>query len=104
VRIRFGVVALGLIAIIGFDLSDAGCDPLGIAGGRPIVSPAPERPADPCSESCIPDCFCCSSTILAVPAVLNGPLEALPGVPVTALPRLTPGTPPVQDHVPKSIL
>lgn len=103
-RIRFRIVALALLAVIALDIPDAECDPVGIQGDRPGVSASLEHGDDPCSARCVPDCFCCSSTLLAVPVFARGPLELLPGAPVVVLSRVTQGIPPVQDHVPKFLL
>lgn len=103
-RISSRLVALGLLAVIALDIPDAECDPVRIQGDQPGVSASLEHGDDPCSARCVPDCFCCSSTLLAVPVFAKGPLELLPGVPVIVLPRVTQGIPSVQDHVPKSIL
>lgn len=103
-HIGFRLVALALLAVIALDIPDADCDGPGIPGDQPVLSTSPGHDADPCSARCVPDCFCCSSTHLAVPVFARGPLELLPGVPVIVSSRLAQGIPPVQDHVPKSIL
>lgn len=103
-RIGFRIVIVGLLAIIALDMTDASCDPVRIQGDRPVVSAPEEHAGDPCSAQCVPDCFCCSSTLVAVPVFSRGPLDLLPGVPVIVLSRLAQGIPTVQDHVPKSTL
>ncbi len=103
-RIRFRLLALILLAVVALDIPDAACDPMRIPGGHSIMSSMPGQEADPCAASCVPDCFCCSSTLPAVPVFAGQPLELFPGVPVIVLSRLTQGIPSVQDHVPRSTL
>lgn len=103
-RIRLRIVALVLLAVIALDIPDASCDPLEIPDDRPVFSSSPGHDDDPCSACCVPDCFCCSSTHLAVLVFARGSLDLLPGAPIIVLSLPTQGIPPVQDHVPKSIL
>ena len=71
------ILVLGLLAL---DLGDAACDPAIAGAARPEVSPQPMGSADPCSQVCVSDCFCCSSSIPAVS--LSHACELLPGAAV----------------------
>jgi len=74
------LAALALLALIAHDLQDSGCDPLDAA--RPLAlaeTPRDEAPADACAGGCVPDCFCCSTTLPAVEIRLLLPAVALAG-------------------------
>jgi hypothetical protein len=92
-----GVFVLGFVVV---DLGDASCCPLAIPGGGPVVStPRPEVP-DACASFCVPDCFCCSSTVPAAQAAsihLPRPVSERPAL---SLERPTSGFTPVPEHIP----
>ena len=67
------VLILGLLVL---DLGDASCDPLTPPGGGPLISTNGTSAIDPCSGTCVADCFCCSSSVPAVS--LHLVLETLP--------------------------
>jgi hypothetical protein len=95
------LAALALLALIARDLQNSGCDPLDAA--RPLAlaeTPRDAAPADACTGGCVPDCFCCSTTLPAaempplLPAiVLAGRVESVSAA--TAL-----GFSSHPDHVP----
>ena len=90
------VLILGLLAL---DLADAGCDPL-VPAREIAVTTSPNGDADPCSEVCIDDCFCCSSSVAAVrPAPISEPAPTqMMAAPGNA--RSSPGFALPLDHVP----
>ena len=59
------VVALLILGLLVLDLGDAWCDPLIASGADPMISDTGTGAVDPCSGTCVPDCFCCSSNVAA---------------------------------------
>jgi hypothetical protein len=83
------LVALLLTAVVCADVTlDAACDPVGFAGPASTAAAfsSDTDSGDACAESCVPDCFCCSRSEAA------GPALALPGL--TALAQAPSPTPP----------
>ena len=98
------LVALLLAAVVCADVTlDAACDPIGLPGpaSAAAASSADRGPADACAESCVPDCFCCSRSETAGPALVLPGLTALARVPspdpvsVPAIVRPVPQPPPL---------
>lgn len=92
--------ALLVLCILALDLTDAACDPLIISWGTPGLSDVQAGDGDPCGDTCVPDCFCCSSSVPAVHLSLAW--EWAPSVVIATLstPRLSAGFPNFPDHVP----
>ena len=62
---------------------DAACDPINLPGASSAVaaiSPLTGS-ADACASFCVPDCFCCSRSETAGPALTLPPLTALAQAP-----------------------
>jgi hypothetical protein len=75
------LVALLLAAVVCADVTlDAACDPIGLprAASAEAEFCTGSGPADACAETCVPDCFCCSRSETAGPALV------LPGLTVLA--------------------
>ncbi len=97
-------MALLLAAVACADVTlDAACDPVrppGPASAAAAFSAATGN-GDACAESCVPDCFCCSRSEAAVPALVLPDLTALAKVPspdptsVPAIVRPVPEPPPL---------
>jgi len=76
-RTRLRLVALLLTTVVCADVTlDAACDPIGVPRAVTSVVATNAGSTDACAESCIPDCFCCSRSETAGPA-LALPLPAL---------------------------
>ena len=78
------VVALLLAAAVCVDVTlDAACDPIDLSGPASAVAAlsADTGSADACASFCVPDCFCCSRSETAGPALTLPPLTALAQVP-----------------------
>jgi len=79
------LVALLLAAIVCADVTlDAACDPIdlpGSASGATAVSAGGSSPDDSCASFCVPDCFCCSRSETAGPALVLPGLTALAQAP-----------------------
>jgi hypothetical protein len=81
---RLGRVAsLVLLAAVGVDLAgDTRCDvpQFGLEGSAAFSAAIPPGTEEPCASFCVPDCFCCSRSLVARPAVVPpepGPLTAV---------------------------
>ena len=74
------LVALLLAAVVCGDMTlDAACDPIRLPAPAATAAAfsADTVAADACAESCVPDCFCCSRSETAGPALTLPPLTAL---------------------------
>ena len=98
------VLALAVLAVIAFDLGDAGCDPLAIGLGGARVTAAPEAATDGCADLCLPDCFCCASTVAAIPPVTPLRPAAAANAPAMLVTPAVPGFSPLVEHVPLLLL
>lgn len=78
------LVALLLAAVVCADISlGAGCDPIDLpsrTSAAAALSPLGGS-ADACASFCVPDCFCCSRSETAGPALTLPPLTALAQAP-----------------------
>jgi hypothetical protein len=99
------VAACLLLSAIGADIvADTRCDKGSSSSASTAGVRGPlqgQRPTDePCGSFCVPDCFCCSFSVAATPAVL--PPEPGPLAPLDANPleRWSEGVRPVVDHPP----
>jgi hypothetical protein len=67
-------VALVLLALIAADVAtDADCDPLRMAtppAEAEVASAAGDTTADPCADVCLPDCFCCARSVVALSVIV----------------------------------
>jgi hypothetical protein len=98
------IAAILLLGLLGMDLADAACDPLPLPqGDRAHFAAAPE-PQDACADFCVPDCFCCSAGIPAVPGISLPGAWAASGEPAERLENLIAGVSPVVDHIPITAL
>jgi len=93
-----------LFAIAADIVADTRCDKgssssASTAGVRGAVE-GQRQTDEPCGSFCVPDCFCCSSSVAAAPAVV--PPEPRPLAPLAAptLERWSEGVRPVVDHPP----
>ena len=94
-----------LLAVIGLDVAaDAACDSISL--GAPSASTtevrgvAPSGPNERCADFCVPDCFCCSRSVAAGPAVLPPEPQPLTRVDAPATAGRSDGVRPVVDHPP----
>jgi hypothetical protein len=75
------LVAVLLAAVVCADVTlDATCDPIGLpspAATTAALSANDGGATDACAGSCIPDCFCCSRSETAGPALTLPSLTAL---------------------------
>jgi hypothetical protein len=96
------ILALAVLATVVADLGKASCDPVPTLGDDPaLFSPVPAHDDDPCAGFCVPDCFCCSSLIVARELVLtaeSGPSENTLPVPPDSV---SIGASPIPDHPPR---
>ena len=108
--LRWGTVRLAaclLLAVIAADLaSDARCDDGATsARGAAAVSDQGQRQGrthEPCTDFCVPDCFCCSRSVAAGPALLLPEPERLLLFDAPAPERWLEGVRPVVDRPPLS--
>jgi hypothetical protein len=78
------LVALLLAAVVCADVTlDAACDPIGLAGPASTAAAfsADTGTGDACAETCVADCFCCSRSETAGPALILPALTALAQAP-----------------------
>lgn len=97
------LAAVALLVLIGGDLADVACDPLGIHPESASLT-GPFTPAgDACGEVCIPDCFCCARTLPARSAFVIWKAEVLLDPPLFPVCHSDTGFSFVLDHVPISL-
>jgi len=94
------LAAILLLALIGGDLADAGCDPLGIHPESASFNVPFIPVGDSCGEFCIPDCFCCARTLPARSAFVIWKAEVLLDPPMLPACRSVAGFSTIPDHVP----
>ena len=75
------LVALLLAVVVSADITlGAACDPIDLpasAPGATAVSAGGSAPVDACTSFCVPDCFCCSRSETAGPALTLPDLSAI---------------------------
>lgn len=103
------MVACVLLALIGADLvGDANCDlPLTLnveAGTRLQSAVAPDGTNEACFDFCVPDCFCCSRSVAAGPAIVPPAPVPLSLVEDSARETGPEGVRPVVDHPPHRLV
>ncbi len=92
-----------LLAVIASDLvTDTACDSFGFgaASATTVRGAVPGGANEPCADVCVPDCFCCSRSVVAGPVVLAQEPERLTSVVAPVAKRCTEGFRPVVDHPP----
>ena len=94
------LVALLLAAVLCADVTlDAACDPIGLPGPAASATAfsADAGTGDACADTCVADCFCCSRSETAGPALI------LPGLTVLAqaAAAIPPSVPAVVQPVPE---
>jgi hypothetical protein len=100
-RLKFGarVAAILVLGLIVMDLGDAACDPVTIPDGPVLLSPLPGG-GDACADFCVPDCFCCSTTILVASSHPVGRAMQVTGQVLPTFDPPSAGFSPQVDHVP----
>ena len=97
------LVALLVAAVVSADVTlDAACDPLRLPGPASAAAFCPDKESrDACAETCVADCFCCSRSETAGPALDLPGLTASAHAPspapvaVSAVARPVPEPPPL---------
>jgi hypothetical protein len=102
---RWGVrlVAITLLALIGGDLADVSCDPIGINPQGVSLAHAASPVSESCGEVCFPDCFCCARTLPAQSAFVIWRAEVLLEPPQLPVCHSVAGVSFILDHVPISL-
>jgi hypothetical protein len=98
------LVAIALLALIGGDLADVSCDPIGIHPQSACFTHPTVPAGDSCGEVCIPDCFCCAHTLPAQSAFVICRAEIRLDPPLMPVFNSDSGFAFVPDHVPISVL
>lgn len=100
-RMGLRLVALALAAVVCADVTlDAACDPLRMPDSIVSVSGASSEAEDACAESCVPDCFCCSRSETAGPALALPPPTLLRQTAAATPASITAGIRPVSELPP----
>jgi hypothetical protein len=95
------LVALALAAVVCADVTlDAACDPLRMPSSVASVFSADGESGDACAESCVPDCFCCSRSETAGPALALPPPTLLRQTAAATPASITAGIRPVSELPP----
>jgi hypothetical protein len=99
------LLALLFLSVSCGDLAlDAGCDPLPIQAGpvsAVVEAPtAPESGEDRCATVCVPDCFCCSRTLVRGQVVPPAAARRVTAAPEAAPLPVPGGVRPVPYHPP----
>jgi hypothetical protein len=95
-----------LAAVVCADVTlDAACDPIDVPGPASAVAArsADTGSADVCTSFCVPDCFCCSRSETASPALTLPPLTALAQAPSPNPASVPAGVRPVAEPPPLAI-
>ncbi len=71
-RVLVKSVAIFILALVALDLGDTWCDPLVVPEAGLAVNTPKSNQADACAGQCVPDCFCCSTSVPAVHITLVG--------------------------------
>jgi len=99
---RLAVVVLATVIVA--DLANGFCDPLPSLEGVPFVSGQQAHSSDLCVDSCVPDCFCCSTPAPPVAASSIRESDLVSERPAQAGDSTRPGFLPNLDHVPILVL
>jgi hypothetical protein len=98
------VAACLLLTAIALDLAaDTRCDVARPLGSAPAVrAHQPGQPGDgePCAPVCVPDCFCCSRSLVAGSGIEPPAPVLLSTLDLPAMERWSGGFRPVVDHPP----
>jgi len=95
---RLAVVVLATVIVA--DLADGSCDPLPSLEGVTFVSGQQAHSSDLCVDSCVPDCFCCSTPAPPAAALSIQGSGLVSERPDQAGDSTRPGFLPNLDHVP----
>jgi hypothetical protein len=93
------VAAILMLALLAVDLGDAWCDPL-VPPLESALTGGAAGHADPCTGTCVDDCFCCSSSVTAVRPALPSEPAPTDVVRAPAGASASPGFALPPDHVP----
>lgn len=94
------LVAVALLALIGADVTDVACDPLGIHPESASLAGPFTPECDSCGEVCIPDCFCCARALPAQSAFVIWKGEVTLDPPLLPVCHSVAGFSFILDHVP----
>lgn len=98
------LVAVSLAFVICADVTlDAACDPVRVPSTVASVCSAKAESGDACAESCVPDCFCCSRSETAGPALALPPPILLRQTATAAPASITAGIRPVSELPPLAL-
>ncbi len=78
------LAGLLLAVVVCADVTlDAACDPIGLPGpaAATAIRPADAGRSEACANQCVPDCFCCSRSEQAGPALILPGLAAVAQAP-----------------------
>lgn len=98
--------AATLVCLILADVAlDGSCDPFPAFASRDakLTSAGTEGTGDACADQCIPDCFCCSQGVAAIPATLPAVLGPAIWAPDLRAPVAPIGVRPIPYHPPLSL-
>ena len=100
-RMGLRLVALALAAVVCADVTlDAACDPLRMPSSVASVFNTDFESDDACAETCVPDCFCCSRSETAGPALALPPPTLLARSATATAASITAGIRPVSELPP----
>jgi hypothetical protein len=104
-EMKLGVRAAAclLLAVITADVvGDTNCDSpdVTLASATQLQGPAATGANEPCGDVCIPDCFCCSRSVVASSVVIPPEPESLASVDAPLAEQWPAGVRPVVDRPP----
>jgi hypothetical protein len=102
-RLVSRIAAIFLLALISGDLADASCDPIRLPQDAPDHIASAQDLPDPCADCCVPDCFCCATSLPAAESFTLPGAGAVFGRPMEPAETLIPGVSPLVDHIPLSV-
>lgn len=96
------VAAFALLLAIGVDLAaDTRCHPLpNTVSGAGLTAPEAGAKHDPCGNTCVADCFCCSNLSVGNAAQPAQPTEPARDIPPSLAGDCAPGILPLPYHPP----
>jgi hypothetical protein len=98
------LVAILLATVVCADVTlDAACDPIRVPSAVASISCADAESGDACAGSCIPDCFCCSRSETAGPALAIPPPSLLRQTAAATPASTTAGVRPVSERPPLAL-
>ncbi|MGH9461092.1 MAG: hypothetical protein ACRD1X_07725 [Vicinamibacteria bacterium] len=93
-------VVILVFALFALDLGDAWCDSLLWSEAGAAITIPQAGQVDPCAGACVPDCFCCSTSVPAVHVTLVWEPAPSTDVPVLRTAQASTGFVHPPDHVP----